>query len=101
MVHETRKIMGDPSIAVNATCIRVPVFYAHSESVTVETEKPLSAAEARALLEKAPGVRVIDEPEKKRYPMPIDCRGHRRHAGRSYPRRRVVRQRPLDVDCGR
>jgi aspartate-semialdehyde dehydrogenase len=75
MVNETRKIMGDPSIMVNATCIRVPVFYAHSESVNIETEKPITPDEARALLTKAPGVRVVDEPEKKIYPMPIDAEG--------------------------
>ena len=75
MVHETRKIMGDPSIMVNATCVRVPVFYAHSESVTIETEKPITPDEARALLAKAPGVRVVDDPEKKIYPMPIDAEG--------------------------
>lgn len=75
MVNETRKIMGDPSIMVNATCIRVPVFYAHSESVNIETERPITPDEARALLAKAPGVRVVDEPEKKIYPMPIDAEG--------------------------
>ena len=75
MVNETRKIMGDASIMVNATCIRVPVFYAHSESVNIETERPISPDEARALLAKAPGVRVVDEPEKKIYPMPIDAEG--------------------------
>ena len=75
MVNETRKIMGDPSIMVNATCIRVPVFYAHSESVSIETEKPISPDEARALLAKAPGIKVVDDPEKKVYPMPIDAEG--------------------------
>jgi len=75
MVNETRKIMGDSSIMVNATCIRVPVFYAHSESVSIETEKPISPDEARALLAKAPGIKVVDDPEKKVYPMPIDAEG--------------------------
>jgi len=75
MVNETRKIMGDPSIMVNATCIRVPVFYAHSESVSIETEKHITADEARELLAGAPGVKVVDEPEKKRYPMPLDAEG--------------------------
>jgi len=76
MVDETKKIIGDPSIQVTATCVRVPVFYAHSESVTIETEKKLSAREAREILSKAPGVIVLDEPEHKKYPMPIDVQGH-------------------------
>jgi aspartate-semialdehyde dehydrogenase len=73
MVNETRKIMEDPSIRVNATCVRVPVFYAHSESVNIETEKEVSAQEVRAILSKASGVKVIDEPGKGLYPMPIDA----------------------------
>ncbi len=75
MVNETRKIMGDNSIMVNATCIRVPVFYAHSESVNIETDKHVTPDEVRKLLVKAPGVRLVDEPEKKSYPMPIDAEG--------------------------
>ncbi len=75
MVNETRKIMGDESIMVNATCVRVPVFYAHSESVSIETEKHISPDEVRSLLAKAPGVKVVDEPQKKLYPMPIDAEG--------------------------
>ncbi len=75
MVHETRKIMGDQAIQVNATCVRVPVFYAHSESVNIETEKHISANEARELLLKAPGVKLVDDPHNKIYPMPIDAEG--------------------------
>ncbi|MEW6080104.1 MAG: aspartate-semialdehyde dehydrogenase [Thermodesulfobacteriota bacterium] len=75
MVHETRKIMGDPNIAVSATTIRVPVFFSHSEAVNIETESPISPDEVRALLEKAPGVRVVDDPRKNVYPMPIDAAG--------------------------
>ncbi len=75
MVHETRKIMGDDSIKVNATCVRVPVFYAHSESINIETEKYISANEARELLLKAPGVKLVDDPRNKAYPMPIDAEG--------------------------
>jgi len=75
MVNETRKIMGDPSIQVNATCIRVPVFFAHSESVNIETERPISPDEVRKLLSKAEGVTLIDDPEKKQYPMPIFAEG--------------------------
>ncbi|MFA6143071.1 MAG: aspartate-semialdehyde dehydrogenase [Candidatus Omnitrophota bacterium] len=75
MVNETRKIMGDASIQVNATCVRVPVFYAHSESVNIETEKPISPDEVRRLLSKAEGVTVIDDPENGSYPMPIFAEG--------------------------
>jgi len=75
MLNETRKIMGDPSIRVNATCVRVPVFFAHSESVNIETEKPISPDEVRKLLSKAEGVTVIDDPENKSYPMPILAEG--------------------------
>ena len=75
MVHETRKIMGDQSINVNATCIRVPVFFAHSESINIETSEYISAANVKRLMAKAPGVRLVDDPEKKIYPMPIDAEG--------------------------
>ena len=61
MVWETRKILGLPGLRVNATAVRVPVFYGHSEVVQIETRRSLSAAEARHLLEKAPGVTVLDE----------------------------------------
>ena len=62
MVNETRKIMGDASIAVTATTVRVPVFRGHSESVNIETEKKITADEARRLLMKAPGVKLVDDP---------------------------------------
>jgi len=75
MVNETRKIMGDPSIRINATCVRVPVFYAHSESVNIETEKSISPDDVRRLLAKAEGVTVIDDPENKAYPMPALAEG--------------------------
>jgi aspartate-semialdehyde dehydrogenase len=68
MVWETRKILEDPSIRVNATAVRVPVFYGHSEAVSVETRTKITAAQARALLEKAPGVEVLDEPRPGGYP---------------------------------
>ncbi len=61
MVWETRKIMGDDSIMVNPTAVRVPVFYGHSEAIHIETRDKITAADARALLEKAPGVKVVDE----------------------------------------
>ncbi|MBW8810179.1 MAG: aspartate-semialdehyde dehydrogenase [Lysobacter sp.] len=71
LVWETRKILGDDSIGVNATVVRVPVFYGHSEAVHIETRDKLSAADARALLEKAPGVVVVDEPVNGGYPTPV------------------------------
>ncbi|WP_207259646.1 aspartate-semialdehyde dehydrogenase [Desulfovibrio sp. Huiquan2017] len=75
MVNETVKIMGDPNIKVTATCVRVPVFYGHSESVNIETELKLTADDVRALLAKAPGVTVEDYPEKLIYPMAINASG--------------------------
>jgi aspartate-semialdehyde dehydrogenase len=71
MVWETRKILGDESIQVNPTAVRVPVFYGHAEAVHIETRRKISAAEARALLEKAPGVVVIDERKAGGYPTPV------------------------------
>ncbi|MCC6171826.1 MAG: aspartate-semialdehyde dehydrogenase [Gammaproteobacteria bacterium] len=68
MLWETRKILGDDSIRVNATAVRVPVFFGHSEVVSVETRRKLTAAEARSLLEAAPGVEVIDERRPGGYP---------------------------------
>ena len=75
MVNETVKIMGDPTIKVTATCVRVPVFYGHSESVNIETEQKLTPDDVRALLAKAPGVVVEDYTEKLAYPMPINAAG--------------------------
>jgi aspartate-semialdehyde dehydrogenase len=75
MVHETRKILHDNSIGITATCVRVPVFVSHSESVNIETKKPLSAKKARQLLMDAPGIKVVDDPSKLRYPMPVDAAG--------------------------
>ncbi len=75
LLNETRKIMGDDSIRVTMTCVRVPVFYAHSESVNIETEKKLTADQARELLARAPGVQVIDEPSAQRYPLAVQAGG--------------------------
>jgi aspartate-semialdehyde dehydrogenase len=75
MVNETRKIMGDDSIGVTATTVRVPVFRCHSESVNIETEKKISANEVRAILSTAPGVVVFDAPQKNIYPLAIDVAG--------------------------
>jgi aspartate-semialdehyde dehydrogenase len=75
MVNETRKILEDDSIGITATTVRVPVFYSHSESVNIETHQPISAAEVRTLLEKEPGVVVVDDLEKNLYPLAIDAAG--------------------------
>ena len=71
MVWETRKIMEDDDIQVNPTCVRVPVFYSHSEAVHIETKEHISAEAARALLENAPGIKVMDTRENGGYPTPI------------------------------
>jgi aspartate-semialdehyde dehydrogenase len=71
MLWETQKIMGDPSIGVNATAVRVPVFFGHSEAVHIETDRKITAAEARALLEQAPGVTVMDEHKPGGYPTAV------------------------------
>ncbi len=75
MVLETKKIMGDDSIRVSATTARVPVFYGHSEAVNIETEKKITPDEVRALLAQAPGVKVVDDPANRLYPMPLDAAG--------------------------
>ncbi|MFH0933277.1 MAG: aspartate-semialdehyde dehydrogenase [Nitrospirota bacterium] len=75
MVNETRKILGDDSIRITATTVRVPVFRGHSESVNIETEKKLTANEVRAILSKAPGIVVFDAPHKNIYPLPVDVAG--------------------------
>ncbi len=71
MVWETRKILGDPDIQVNPTCVRVPVFYGHSEAVHIETRDKISAEQARSLLAAAPGVVVLDEHKPGGYPTPV------------------------------
>ena len=70
MVDETRKIMHAPDMAISATCVRVPVFIAHSEAVNIEFTDPMSPEEARQILAKAPGVKVLDDPSVSLYPMP-------------------------------
>lgn len=71
LVHETRKILGDASIQVNPTAVRVPVFFGHSEAVHLETRDKITAAAARALLEKAPGIKVVDNPAAGEWPTPV------------------------------
>ena len=76
MVYETRKIFGDDSIQINPTCVRIPVANCHSESITVETERPIPPEEARELFAAFPGIVVIDDTQNGRYPLPSDCDGH-------------------------
>lgn len=73
MVNETQKIMGDDSIKITATAVRVPVFSSHSESVNIETEKKITAKEVKEILSNAEGVKVLDDPQNKVYPMPVDA----------------------------
>lgn len=73
MINETRKILGDPSIAVSATTVRVPVIGGHSESVNVEFSKPYDLTEARRLMAEMPGVVIEDDPATNLYPMPINA----------------------------
>lgn len=75
LVEETRKIMHDQSLAISATCVRVPVFKGHGESVQMEFEHPMSADEARDILAQAPGVRVLDDPTVSLYPQPWSAAG--------------------------
>lgn len=73
VVWETKKIFGDDSIALSCTCVRIPTYRAHAESIVIETAKPIDASKARALLEAAPGVKVVDNLEGLEYPMPINA----------------------------
>ncbi len=75
LLHETRKILGDPEIRVTATTVRVPVLRAHSVAVNAETERRVTAAEARAAFARFPGLRVVDDPARALYPMPRDLAG--------------------------
>ncbi len=75
MVNETRKILGAPELALTATCVRVPVLRAHSEAVNIEFEKPFPVKEAHEILEFAPGVEILEDFDKNRFPMPLDVTG--------------------------
>jgi aspartate-semialdehyde dehydrogenase len=75
VINETRKIFGDPSIAIGITCVRIPVLRAHCVSVTFECEKPITPEEVRAIISKAPGCRVVDDQEHNYFPMPVDASG--------------------------
>jgi aspartate-semialdehyde dehydrogenase len=75
MVFETRKIFADPKIMVAATCIRVPVPRAHCEAINLEFERPMTPGQVRSILAGAPGVKIVDEPEDNRFPMPLLASG--------------------------
>lgn len=75
VVLETRKILGEPGLAISCTAVRVPTRRAHAEAVTLELERPATPEEARAVLGAAPGVEVVDDPEARRYPMPLTASG--------------------------
>ena len=75
MVQETRKILHDPEMPISATCVRVPVYIGHGEAVNVEFGQPMSPKEAREILSRAPGVKVMDNPQKDLYPLPIQSAG--------------------------
>jgi aspartate-semialdehyde dehydrogenase len=75
VMHETRKIFGDSAIRVSATCVRVPVLRAHSVAISFECERPIRAAEVRELMGTAPGVQLVDDPERNYFPMPKDASG--------------------------
>lgn len=76
MIFETKKILDDQSLKITATCVRVPVYYGHSESVNVEFEKPCTVEEVKNVLSKAEGVIVQDDPKNSVYPMPITAENH-------------------------
>ena len=75
VIQETRKIFEDERIAVGVTCVRVPVLRAHCEAITFECERPISEDEVRAILARAPGVKIVDDRAKNYFPMPVDASG--------------------------
>jgi len=75
MQDETRKIMHSPALRVSATCVRVPIYRAHSVAVTAEFQRPISVEQAREVLSKAPGLELVDEPHNNRYPTPLNVAG--------------------------
>ncbi|WP_456447150.1 aspartate-semialdehyde dehydrogenase [Oceanithermus sp.] len=75
VVWETRKIFGDPEMKISCTAVRIPTLRAHSEAATVLFDRPVTPEAARAVLEEAPGVKVVDEPERNRYPLPLSATG--------------------------
>jgi aspartate-semialdehyde dehydrogenase len=75
VINETRKIFGDPTIAIGITCVRIPVLRAHCVSVTFECEKPITPEEVREIISRAPGCRLVDDQERNYFPMPVDASG--------------------------
>ncbi|MGH8217831.1 MAG: aspartate-semialdehyde dehydrogenase, partial [Steroidobacteraceae bacterium] len=75
VIRETHKIFGDDSIRVSATCVRVPVLRAHSMAIHFECERPITPAEVRDVVQTAPGVQLVDDPERNHFPMPLDVSG--------------------------
>lgn len=75
MINETHKILDDDSIGVSATTVRVPVLYAHSESINIETEDKITVDQARQILSEAPGIVLNDDPSKQKYPLAVDAAG--------------------------
>jgi len=75
MINETRKILADDTIGVSATTVRVPVFFAHSESINLETHEKFTADQARECLATAPGIKVMDDPDHQQYPLAVDVAG--------------------------
>lgn len=75
VINETRKIFEDDKIAIGVTCVRVPVLRAHCEAITFECEKPISEDQVRAIMARAPGVKVVDDRARNYFPMPIDASG--------------------------
>jgi aspartate-semialdehyde dehydrogenase len=76
LVHETRKILGSPDMRITATAVRVPVVGGHSESVNAEFDTDFSIQEVRSILEKVPGIKLVDDPKNNQYPMPIYAQGN-------------------------
>jgi aspartate-semialdehyde dehydrogenase len=75
VVEETRKMFHAPDLAIQPTCIRVPVLRAHAEAITLELDAPMSPEEARALLSRAPGLKIVDDPKANHFPMPLEASG--------------------------
>jgi aspartate-semialdehyde dehydrogenase len=75
MLNETRKIFGEPKMMITATCIRVPVARAHSESINLEFERPITPDQVRTILKTAPGVKIVDDREANHFPMPLEASG--------------------------
>ena len=75
MVNETRKIFNDPSLRISATCVRVPVLRAHSESINIEFHQPFAPTKAKAILSQAPGIKLVEDWTRNYFPMPMEASG--------------------------